>query len=65
MTFMNKLLQDGVEQKIIYEFIRISFIAWVHILFTGKYNFQKSTGSINIAAMTRELEKHLKNIFGG
>tara|TARA_Y100001968_G_scaffold166070_1_gene152127 strand:+ start:3399 stop:3713 length:315 start_codon:yes stop_codon:yes gene_type:complete len=58
-----KMLQEGVSQTIINEFIRISPIAWVHIAFTGKYSFKKSNGSINIKAMVEELEKHLKQHF--
>ena len=58
-----KMLKDGVSQKIIDEFARISPIAWIHILFTGRYSFKKSTGNIDISAMARELEKHLKQNF--
>jgi len=58
-----KMLQDGVAQEIIDEFARISPIAWAHILFTGRYSFKKSTGFIDIAAMARAIEKHLKKNF--
>jgi adenine-specific DNA methylase len=58
-----KMLKDGVSQKIIDEFARISPIAWIHILFTGRYSFKKSTGNIDISAMAKELEKHLKQNF--
>ena len=58
-----KMVRDGVAQEIIEEFIRISPIAWVHILFTGRYSFKKNTGIIDVAAMARELEKHLKKHF--
>ena len=62
-TVYVKMLKDGVSQEIIDEFARISPIAWVHILFTGRYSFKKSTRDINIAAMAQELEKHLKTVF--
>ncbi len=58
-----KMLQDGVAQEIIDEFARISPIAWIHIIFTGRYNFKKSAGIIDIAAMARKIEKHLKQNF--
>ena len=55
-----KMVQNGVSQETIEEFARISPIAWVHILFTGRYNFKKNTGIIDVAAMAREMERHLK-----
>jgi hypothetical protein len=58
-----KMVQDGVAQEIIDEFARISPIAWIHILFTGRYNFRKNTGAIDIAAMAREIERLLKQNF--
>lgn len=58
-----KMLKEGVAQEVIDEFARISPIAWVHILFTGRYSFKKSIGDINIAAMAQEIEKHLKQYF--
>jgi hypothetical protein len=45
------------------EFARISPIAWVYMLFTGRYNFKKSSGNIDIAAMAHRLEMHLKQPF--
>ena len=59
-TIYEKMLKEGVSQEIIEGFARISPIAWVHIAFTGKYNFKKSNGEINVAAMVDALEKHLK-----
>ncbi len=58
-----KMIKDGVAQEIIDEFVRISPIAWAHILFTGRYNFKKNNGEIDIAAMAHEIEKHLKQKF--
>lgn len=58
-----KMLKEGVSQEIIDEFARISPIAWVHIAFTGKYNFKKSNGDIDMDAMANALETHLKQHF--
>lgn len=58
-----KMLREGVSQEIIDRFARIPPIAWVHIAFTGKYNFKKSNGEIDLDAMTNALEKHLKQYF--
>jgi TnpA family transposase len=58
-----KMVQSGVPQYIIEEFARISPIAWVHIIFTGRYNFKKSMGFIDVAAMAQEIEKQLKQHF--
>jgi hypothetical protein len=57
-----KMLKDGVAQDVIDEFARISPIAWIHILFTGRYAFLKNTGNINIKAMAQVLEKHFKTM---
>ena len=58
-----KMLKNGVSQQIIDRFLRISPIAWAYIAFTGKYNFKKSNGQIDITAMIDALEKHLKQYF--
>jgi hypothetical protein len=57
------MLAAGTSQTIIDEFSRISPIAWSHITFTGKYNFRRSNGDIDVDAMVNELEKHLKRHF--
>lgn len=57
------MLKNAVTQHIIDEFSRISPIAWIHIAFTGKYNFKKSMGTIDVVALAHELEKHLKQCF--
>ncbi|ERH41126.1 hypothetical protein N751_17440, partial [Legionella pneumophila str. Leg01/11] len=62
-TIYEKMLKEGVSQEIIEEFARISPIAWAHIAFTGKYNFKKSNGEIDVAAMVNAMEKHLKQYF--
>ena len=58
-----KMLKEGVDQAIIDEFARISPIAWAYIVFTGKYIFKKSDGSMDLNAMIDSLEKHLKQHF--
>ena len=58
-----RMLAAGTSQAIIDEFARISPIAWSHIAFTGKYNFRKSNGDIDVDAMVNELEKHLRRHF--
>ncbi|CAM3011710.1 hypothetical protein [Legionella worsleiensis] len=50
-------------KEIIDEFARISPIAWIHILFTGRYSFNKSNGDIDVAEMVRMIETHLKQHF--
>jgi hypothetical protein len=45
------------------EFARISPIAWVHILFAGRYSFQKSTGNIDVGGMAKIVEIHLRQYF--
>lgn len=62
-TVYENMLKSEVSPEIIAEFARISPIAWVHIAFTGRYNFTKSNGMIDIVALAQELEKHLKQQF--
>jgi len=62
-TVYEKMLKEGVSEKILQEFSRISPIAWAHIAFTGKYNFKKSNGHIDLDAMANALEKHLRQQF--
>lgn len=62
-TIYEKMLKEKVSQDILYEFARVSPIAWVHIAFTGKYNFKKNDGDIDVEAMVSALEKHLKQHF--
>lgn len=61
-TVYEKMIKDGVAQNIIDEFVRISPIAWINILFTGRYSFKKSNGNIDIEAMAQALEKHFKTM---
>lgn len=62
-TVYEKMVKEGVSQEIIDEFARISPIAWAYIAFTGKYNFKKSNGGIEVNSMVSALEKHLKQHF--
>lgn len=57
------MLRANVAQEIIDEFARISPIAWIHILFTGKYSFKKGDGQIDVSEMAKILEQHLKQSF--
>ena len=58
-----KMLANGVSQEIFDEFTRISPIAWTHTLFTGRYSFKNSNGKIDVEAMAKILEDHLKQLF--
>ncbi|MFC7420741.1 Tn3 family transposase [Iodobacter arcticus] len=51
-----RMVAAGTSQSIINEFTRISPIAWSHIVFTGKYNFKKSNGDIDVDATIDALE---------
>lgn len=62
-TVYEKMVQDGVAKEIIDEFATISPIAWTHILFTGRYSFNKSKGDIDVAELARMVEAHLKQHF--
>jgi hypothetical protein len=57
------MLANGVSQEIIDEFSRISPIAWTHTLLTGRYSFKKIGGKIDVEAIARILENHLKQHF--
>lgn len=58
-----KMIKEKTSEAIINEFARISPIAWAHIAFTGKYNFKKNNGDIDMVEMSLELENHLKKHF--
>lgn len=62
-TVYQKMIQEGASQEVIDEFARISPIAWVHILFAGRYSFQKSTGNIDVGEMAKIVEIHLRQFF--
>lgn len=58
-----RTLVREVSQEIIDEFIRISPIAWCHTLLTGRYNFKKNHGELDVEAMSLILESHVKQHF--
>lgn len=58
-----KMLRTGTPQAIIDEFARISPVAWIHIIFTGRYNFNKKSAGIDVQEMARMLEKTLRASF--
>jgi adenine-specific DNA methylase len=58
-----KMQKANATQSTIERFARISPIAWVHILFTGRYSFKKIKGDIDIAGITAQLERQLKQSF--
>ncbi len=58
-----KMLRTGTPQAIIDEFARISPVAWIHIIFTGRYNFNKSDAGIDVQEMAIMLEKALRASF--
>jgi TnpA family transposase len=62
-SIYEKMVKEGVSQETIERFSRISPISWGHIAFTGKYNFKKRIGDIDLATMIHALEKHLKKHF--
>lgn len=62
-TVYQKMIQESASQEVIDEFARISPIAWVHILFAGRYSFQKSTGNIDVGEMAKIVEIHLRQYF--
>ena len=63
-TVYEKMVAEGVSEKILEEFARISPIAWRHLFFTGRYSFKKANKtSIDVAALAEMMEKHLKQAF--
>ncbi len=58
-----KMVVENVEREIIEQFARISPIAWIHMLFTGKYNFKKNNGEIDVEEISRMFEQQLKQSF--
>lgn len=58
-----KMVKNDVAQEIIEKFARISPIAWIHVLFTGKYSFKKNNGKIDVEEIAKMLEQHLKQSF--
>ncbi|MFZ2314765.1 MAG: Tn3 family transposase [Gammaproteobacteria bacterium] len=63
-TTYEKMIRDGVSQDVIDEFARVSPIAWIHILFAGRYSFKKSNDDIDVEAMAQAVEMYLSNTSG-
>jgi len=62
-TVYQKMIRKDASQEVIDEFARISPIAWVHVLFAGRYSFQKRTGNIAVGEMATIVELHLRQYF--
>lgn len=63
-TVYEKMVAEGVSEKILDEFARISPIAWHHLFFTGRYSFKKASKTvIDVVVMAEMLEKHIKQAF--
>ena len=58
-----KMIKRGVSAAVLKEFARISPIAWSHLVFTGRYNFVKSDGQIDIALFVEKLEQVFRERF--
>ena len=59
-TIYQKMITEKVPQSVINEFIRISPIAWFYITFTGRYNFKKNTGKIDLQEILNTLESKVR-----
>ena len=59
-----KMIKSGVSPEMLKAFARISPIAWSHLVFTGRYNFAKSDGRIDIEFFVEQLESELREWFG-
>jgi hypothetical protein len=59
-TIYQKMITEKVPQSVINEFIRISPIAWFYITFTGRYNFKKNTGKIDLQEILNTLETKVR-----
>lgn len=62
-SIYEKMLKQGVSAEVLQQFSRISPIAWSHLVFTGRYNFAKSDGKIDIALFVAKLEKAWRERF--
>jgi hypothetical protein len=55
-----KIIKEEASQFVIDEFVRISPIAWGYITFTGRYNFKKNTGKIDLQEILNTLEAKVR-----
>ena len=54
------MVTEKTPQSVINKFIRISPIAWHYITFTGRYNFKKNNGKIDIQEILNTLESKVR-----
>jgi TnpA family transposase len=59
-TIYQKMIAEGAPQSVIDEFLRISPIAWCYVTFTGRYNFKKNNGKMNLKEMLDTLEAKIR-----
>ena len=59
-TIYQKMIAEKAPQSVINEFIRISPIAWFYITFTGRYNFKKNNGKIDLQEILNTLEAKIR-----
>ena len=59
-TIYQKMIAEKAPQSVINEFIRISSIAWFYITFTGRYNFKKNNGKIDLQEILNTLETKIR-----
>ena len=59
-TIYQKMITEKAPQSVINEFIRISPIAWLYITFTGRYNFKKNNGKIDLQEILNTLQAKVR-----
>ena len=59
-TIYEKMIAEKAHESVISEFIRISPIAWSYITFTGRYNFKKNSGKIDLQEILNTLEAKVR-----
>jgi hypothetical protein len=57
-----KMIITNTKQSLIKEFLKISPMAWLHIAFTGRYNFNGKSININLDEIIKILEMELKKL---
>lgn len=53
------MVAEKTSEAVIAEFLRISPIAWNHIIFTGRYNFKNNNTKVDLEKMIVSLEEKL------
>jgi len=59
-SIYQKMIAEKAPQSVINEFLRVSPIAWCYIIFTGRYNFKKNNGKIDLKAILDALEEKIR-----